>query len=74
MACGTPVVMTDAKGTRDYAVNYSNAIVVKPGDSRAIEALKRKLIEGGLETAKKWSWDAKFPLVERFFCELLDSV
>jgi len=84
MACGTPVVMTDAKGTRDYAVNYSNAIVVNPGDSRAIaeaayqvltnEALKRKLIEGGLETAKKWSWDAKFPLVERFFCKLLDSV
>jgi glycosyltransferase involved in cell wall biosynthesis len=83
MACGTPVIMTDAKGTRDYAVNYSNAIVVNPGDSQAIaeaayqvlinEALRRKLIEGGLETAKEWSWDVKFPLVERFYCELLDS-
>lgn len=83
MACGTPVVMTDAKGTRDYAVNNYNAIVIKPGDSRAVaeathqvlvdEALRRRLVEGGLETSKKWSWDTKFPLVEGLFYKLLNS-
>jgi len=83
MACGTPVVMTDAKGTRDYAINNYNAIVVKPGDPRAIaeaacqvltdEVLRGKLIEGGLETAKKRAWNVTFPSIERFFYKLLGS-
>lgn len=75
MACGTPVVTTDCKGIREYAINYYNAIIVPPGDPKAVaEAayqvltdplLERKLIENGLKTAKEWSWDTKFPHFEK---------
>jgi len=83
MACGTPVVMTDAKGTRDYAVNGYNAIVLPPGDVSGIaEAayqvltdvdLRLKLIEGGLKTARMWSWDVKFPEFENILKTILTS-
>ena len=75
MACGTPVVMTDALGNRDYAVNGVNSIVVKPGDVKALvdaayqvltdEKLRERLTQGGLETAKKWNWDKVVDVFER---------
>ena len=75
MACGTPVVMTDALGNRDYAVNGVNSIVVKPGDVKALvdaayqvltdEKLEERLTQGGLETAKKWTWDKVVDVFER---------
>jgi len=83
MACGTPVVMTDAKGTRDYAVNGYNAIVLPPDAvSEIAEAayqvltdtdLRLKLIEGGLKTARNWSWDVKFPEFENILKRILTS-
>lgn len=75
MACGTPVVMTDAKGNRDYAMNGINSIVVKPGDTKVLvnaayqvltdEKLREKLVQGGLETAKKWTWDKVVDVFEK---------
>lgn len=75
MACGTPVVMTDAKGNRDYAINGYNCILVPPGDPKAVaeasikvltdDKLRERLIEGGLETAKKWSWNRVVDVFER---------
>lgn len=66
MACGTPVVTTDCKGNRDYAVNKVNSFIVQPGDIKAIaeavirilksNRLREKLTEAGLETAKQWKW------------------
>ncbi|GAB6948082.1 glycosyltransferase family 4 protein [Vulcanisaeta sp. JCM 16161] len=74
MACGTPVVMTDAKGNRDYAVNGYNGIVVEPGNIEALanaayqvltnQELRDKLIQGGLETARKWTWDRVVDVLE----------
>ena len=73
MACGTPVVTTDCGGNRDYAKHLQNCILVKPGDIEALvkaviavltdDKLRENLIEGGLQTAKLWSWDK---IVERF--------
>jgi len=83
MASGTPVVMTDAKGTRDYAVNGYNAIVLPPGAVSEIaeaayqvltdEDLRLKLIEGGLKTARMWSWDVRFPNFENILKTILTS-
>ncbi len=67
MACGIPVAMTDDGGSREYAVNRENALVVPVNDSQALgeaihELLKNKqlrlrLIENGLLTASKYNWD-----------------
>jgi len=66
MACGAAVVSTDAKGNRDYMVNGYNALVAKAHDPAEladllVEALtngelRRSLVAGGLETAKKWDF------------------
>jgi glycosyltransferase involved in cell wall biosynthesis len=68
MACGTPVVMSDNKGSRDYAVNGYNALVSHPGDVKSLsdnlikvlqdDKLREKLIENGLETAKRFTWSS----------------
>jgi len=73
MACGTPVVTTDCKGNRDYVRDGYNSLVVPPGDPKAVadaafevltnDKLREKLIEGGLETARQWTWDKT---VDRF--------
>ena len=74
MACGTPVVTTDCKGNRDYLINGYNSIVVPPGDPQALanaiikifnnDNLREKLIEGGLKTAKEWTWDRVINKIE----------
>ena len=66
MACGTPVVMSDNKGSRDYAVNGFNALISQPGDVKSLsdnllkviqdDKLRERMIENGLETAKKFTW------------------
>ncbi|WP_084615652.1 glycosyltransferase family 4 protein [Desulfurococcus mucosus] len=73
MACGTPVVTTDCMGNRDYAYNEYNSLVVPPGDPQAVsealvriltsDKLREKLIENGLETARRFTWDK---VVDRF--------
>jgi glycosyltransferase involved in cell wall biosynthesis len=67
MACGAPVVLTDQRGARDYAVDEQNCLVVpvKSPDSVAdaiIRILKdpdlaRRLSESGIETARNYRWD-----------------
>nr|WP_256201826.1 glycosyltransferase [Sulfuracidifex metallicus] len=62
MACGTPVVMTDNKGSRDYAIDGFNALISQPGDVKSLsdnllkviqdDKLRERMIENGLETAK----------------------
>jgi Glycosyltransferase len=66
MACGTPVVMTDNKGSRDYAIDGFNALISQPGDVKSLSEnllkviqdgkMRERLIENGLETAKKFTW------------------
>jgi len=62
MACGAPVVMSDNKGSRDYAVDDFNALISQPGDVKSLsdnllrviqdDKLREKMIENGLMTAK----------------------
>lgn len=75
MACGTPVVMTDNKGSRDYAVHGYNALVSQPGDVKSLaenlikvlqdDKLRERLIENGLETAKRFTWSSTVDKFEK---------
>jgi glycosyltransferase involved in cell wall biosynthesis len=67
MASGTAVATTDCGGIRDYAINGHNSLITPPGNPSAIadavirvlndQRLRDKLIQGGLETAKQWTWN-----------------
>lgn len=67
MACGIPVAMTDDGGSREYARDGENALIVEPGDEKGLsEAIHRliddvplrlRLIENGMETAWRYDWD-----------------
>jgi glycosyltransferase involved in cell wall biosynthesis len=67
MSCGTPVITTDCKGNRDYAMDQRNCLVIPPGDHNALadalmkvvtdDRLADQLRVGGLKTAKIWTWN-----------------
>ena len=68
MACGTPVVCTDAHGNRDFCVDGVNCLM-PPATPRAVgEALARLLSDGelrdslareGLRTAREFAWERR---------------
>ena len=81
MACGTPVVTTDCKGNRDYATDGFNCLISPQKDKEQLvsqtvnvlkkEKLREHLIVGGLETAKRFTWNS---VVDRFEVALKENV
>lgn len=79
MACGTPVVLTDSSGVRDYARNGENCLMVQPRDVEGLaDAMARvlddpelgdRLAEAGRRTASRYGWDA---IMDRMEAALLD--
>ena len=77
MACGVPVVTTDAGGNMDYAKDGYNALIVPPGKSDEIARnikriidepkLRERLKVNGRKTAEKFSWDASIRKLEQTF-------
>lgn len=74
MACGTPVVLTDSGGVRDYAEHEENCLMVLPKDVTAIaaaverllvnEELAARLSVSGLKTMERYKWETVVELVE----------
>jgi len=72
--------MTDNKGSRDYAVDGFNALISQPGDVKSLadnllkvlqdDKLRDKLIENGLETAKKFTWEKTVENFEKALKEI----
>jgi glycosyltransferase involved in cell wall biosynthesis len=66
MACGTPVVITDCGGVRDYAEPGINCLMCPPRHPEIMAAcildvlqqppLRDRLVAGGLKTASEWTW------------------
>ncbi|AWR95902.1 glycosyltransferase [Acidianus brierleyi] len=66
MACGTPVIMTNTEGSKEYAVDGVNAIIVPINDYKAIAKnieflldnppIADKISINGLETAKQFQF------------------
>lgn len=73
MACGTPVVTTDCRGVLEFAQDGVNCLMVPPCAPTAMaeailavlndQAFAAGLVEAGLETARRFTWDA---MVDRF--------
>jgi glycosyltransferase involved in cell wall biosynthesis len=79
MACGGAVVLTDCMGTRDYAVNRENCLMVPPKDSDSLaeailrvitdDSLSGKLRRIGPSTAASWTYER----MGRIFMDTLES-
>lgn len=80
MACGTPVVAAASEGILEYAIDGENCMLVPPKSPSALadaisrviadDALRIRLIEGGFETVKRFSW----PKMADQFEALLKSI
>jgi glycosyltransferase involved in cell wall biosynthesis len=80
MACGAAVILTDCGGVRAYARDDENCLIVPVQDAAAMAAaitrvvndenLRKRLVQGGLDTAQRFSRDE----VEQRFCDLLESL
>jgi glycosyltransferase involved in cell wall biosynthesis len=74
LACGVPLVTTDAGGVRDYAEDEETAIIAPPQDINAISAalervlgdkkLQDKLRHNGLKRAADFDWDKNIQTLE----------
>src|SRR5262249_7341019 len=78
MACGAPVVVTDQRGARDYAVRGGNCLVVPACAPKTVAQavvrvlpdprLARRLGEAGVRTAERYRWG---PALDRFEAALV---
>ncbi|HUB75728.1 MAG TPA: glycosyltransferase family 4 protein, partial [Solirubrobacteraceae bacterium] len=79
MACGTPVVCTDAHGNRDFCRDGENCLLAAPTAPAVADAMRRLLVDpelrarlaaGGLETASRYRWTPRIEELESFFAAL----
>ena len=83
MACGVPVVTTDCGGVLEYAIDGYNSLVTPIRDPAALaQAIQRllsdtrlaaQLIQNGLTTARRFTWDSFASQVEQIFLQFLDQ-
>jgi len=74
MACGTPVVLTDSEGVRDYARSGENCLIVPPRNAPALASamlriltdpgLAQRLVAGGYATVAHYDWETVADRVE----------
>ena len=67
MACGTPVIATGTGGSGEFLRHEDNCLIFPPGDSGALaqtlrrlasqDELRRRLVGGGIETARAMTID-----------------
>ncbi len=77
MACGCPVVTTNADGNMDFCVDGRNCILVHQNDSdqlaRVLDKLfsdsnlRERLRREGLRTAQNYGWDRKCDELSDFY-------
>jgi glycosyltransferase involved in cell wall biosynthesis len=80
MASGTAVVVTDTVGSRQYAINGTNCLVIPVNNpdklSESIikiiedKKLREKLQNNALKTVKKYSWDKSLKQFEKLLLNL----
>jgi glycosyltransferase involved in cell wall biosynthesis len=81
MACGVPVVLTDSGGPSEYASHEHNCLRVPVRQPQALADaihrvlrdadLRARLIQGGLDTAARFSWNRTAERFERLLIEVV---
>lgn len=84
MATGTPVIASSIPGYRCVVEDEKNGLLVSPKNSKDIASkvtclmknkrLREKLIEGGLESAARYSWDEVAKDILDFYYEVDPSL
>lgn len=82
MACGAACVATRVGGIPEYSINGQTALVVPPGDIRALtvalmrlledEGFRQRIARAGCEHIKCFTWDATVEKLECLFFESLE--
>jgi glycosyltransferase involved in cell wall biosynthesis len=77
MACGCPVICTDADGNMDFCRDGENCLIVPKHRPEVLTAaverllrdrdLQRHLRRGGLETARAFTWQSAISKLEAFY-------
>ena len=77
MACGCPVVCTDADGNMDFSHDGENCLIVPKDDPGRLaktldilladEALQEHLRQGGLATVRAFTWERAIAQLEAFY-------
>jgi glycosyltransferase involved in cell wall biosynthesis len=80
MASGRPVVASDLPSMREILIHEENALLVPPGDARALAAaierllrdrdLSRRLAARAFEDVKAYSWDRRAEAISTFLGSL----
>lgn len=82
MACGVPVVTTDSKGMRGYAIDGRTALVVPPQNPERLaeaiirllenDSLRSGIARAGLEKAQEFSWEKSVDRLEELFNKAME--
>ncbi|HAV43262.1 TPA: hypothetical protein DCX15_04530 [bacterium] len=82
MACGVPVITTDSKGVREYAIDGKTALIVPPQDptklAQAIiqlledDSLRERIAQAGFNKAQEFGWERAVGQLEEVFNEAKD--
>lgn len=80
MTCGAAVITSDTGGMRDFVIDGKNALIIKKNDVNDIvnkvEILikdpiyRRRIIEEGVNTSKRFNWKNSIDAMEKYFREL----
>lgn len=83
MTCGTPVVMTDSGGVRDYARPGENCLLVPPANPQELakammdlllnNLLIEKFRQNGPLTASEYTWDKVVDRTEEILYDFINS-
>lgn len=82
-ACGLPVVVADAPGLRDSCLNGESGLLFRSGDSEDLAAkimeilenkdLRKRLSEGGVKWAGRFTWDKAAEETLKWIEEWMDN-
>ena len=83
MACGGAVIVGKVTGYDEYIEDDKNALVVDATDvaqaTNAIrrliddKALRERLIQAGMTTARQWQWESSIDVLERYIGDVIDG-
>lgn len=83
MTCGCAVITTDNVGVLEYAEEGVNCLLAKVGDPASLAAAliqllddpvkRQKLIQGGYQTAQRFSWDNIIPQLEGYLYSQVEA-